>query len=148
MSMNDFANLSKFLLGIPLTEFGIQDLPSDLVSFYFGILDGKAPDPEFQFQLLLQTWQTQFANLSPADQAALLQQNIKDDTDFWKQAQKLIMLWYTGVWDPTSSDPTLKYPDPSQSYPFALVWVVSQSHPRGITKSFGYWQYPPSETQS
>lgn len=144
MSSADFANLSKFLLGIPLPEFGIQDLPSDLVTFYFGILDGK----DAGFQSLLTAWQTSFANLSPADQAALLESNIKDNTPLWQAAQKLIMLWYTGVWDPTSADPTLSQPDPSQSYPFALVWVVSQSHPRGITKSFGYWQYPPSESQS
>lgn len=144
MSIDDFANLSKFLLGIPWPELGIQDLPQELVSFYFGILDGK----DDGFRSLLTAWQTSFAKLSPADQAALLQSNIKGNTDLWKQAQKLIMLWYTGVWDPSSADPALKHPDPSQSYPLALVWVVSQSHPRGVTKSFGYWQYPPSESQS
>jgi hypothetical protein len=143
MSRDDFASLSRFLLGIPLPELGIQDLPPDLVAFYFSILDGND-----DFQSLLTAWQQSFANLSPADQAALLESNIKGNTDLWKQAQRLIMLWYTGVWDPSSDNPALKYPDPSQSYPFALVWVVSQSHPRGVTKSFGYWQYPPSEAQS
>lgn len=143
MSIDDFASLSRFLLGVPLPELGIQDLPQDLVSFYFGILDGK----DDGFTKLMNAW-LPIEGLPASEQAARFERDIKGDPYLWRQAQNLIMLWYTGVWDPASADPALRYPDPSRSYPFALVWVLSQSHPRSVTKSFGYWQYAPSEEQS
>jgi hypothetical protein len=143
--LDDFTNLSKFLLGLPLPDFGIQDLPADLTAFYFQLLSGSG---DADFQALLGAWQIEFTPLTALGQALLLDLNIVANSDLWQRAQKLIMLWYTGVWDPASSNEALKYPDPTRSYPFTLVWVMSQSHPRSITKGFGYWQSPPSESGS
>lgn len=143
MSISDFESLSRFVLGIPLIELGIQDLPQSLVSFYFSILDGK----DDGFAKLIAAW-IPLEGLPASEQAARFESDIQGDPYLWRQAQNLVLLWYTGVWDPQSKDPALQYPDPTQSYPNALVWVLSQAHPRGVTKSFGYWQYPPTEEQS
>ena len=147
MSIADFESLSRFVLGIPLRDFGIDNLPQDLVSFYFGILDGK----DAGFAKLMAAW-IPIEALPASEQAARFDSDIKGDPYLWRQAQNLILLWYTAVWDPQSSDPALNSPDPTKSYPNALVWALSQwpskSHPRGVTKGFGYWQYPPTEEQS
>ena len=142
ISMDDFTDLSKFLLGIPLDDFGISDLPQDLASFYFDIVNGDTG-----FAALMYAW-IPIVGHPASEQEAYFESQIKAAPFLWRQAQNLVMLWYTGVWDPQSSDPALAHPEPNQSYPLALVWTLAQSHPRGVTKSFGYWQYPPSEGQS
>jgi hypothetical protein len=146
MTIDDFTSLSKFLLGVPLPEFGIPDLPSDLVSFYWNILNGK----DAGFARLIAAW-IPIAKLPSDQQTAAFESTIKGNADLWSTAQKVIMLWYTAVWDRSITDrpildPALQYPDPDQSYPYALVWVLSQSHPQGIPQGFGYWQYSPSES--
>lgn len=143
MSIDDFTSLSRFVLGVPLPEYGIRDLPQDLVSFYFSILDGK----DAGFTKLIAAW-APIAALPASEQAACFDREIKGDPYLWRQAQNLILLWYTAVWDPTSADPALAAPDPSRSYPFALVWVLSRSHPRSVPQGFGSWQNAPSEGQS
>lgn len=142
MSIGDFTSLSKFLLGVPLPEYGIGDLPQDLVSFYFDLL-GK----DDGFTKLIAAW-VPIAALPASEQAACFDREIKGDPYLWRQAQNLVLLWYTGVWDPASADPALQYPDPSRSYPFALVWVLSRSHARGVPQGFGSWEHAPSEGQS
>jgi hypothetical protein len=143
MSIDDFRSLSKFLLGVPLPEYGIGDLPQDLVAFYFDILDGK----DAGFTKLIAAW-IPLEGLPASEQVARFEREIQGDPYLWRQAQNLIMLWYTGVWDPGSADPALQYPDPSRSYPFALVWVLSQSHPRSVPQGFGSWEHAPSKAQS
>jgi hypothetical protein len=131
MNQDDFLSLSNFLLGIPLTGYGIMALDPDLVQSYFNLLQNNSVD----LSALLAAWHP-IAGLPPGEQGAHFDSAIKDVRDLWAQAQMLIMLWYTGGWG--------QLPRNAEYYGRALVWVLAQRQQAvGMPKSFGYWQYSP-----
>jgi hypothetical protein len=133
MNEDDFLSLSNFLLGIPLTAYGITALDPNLVQSYLNLLQNNSVD----LSALLAAWHP-IAGLPPSEQPARFDSAIKGVPDLWAQAQLLIMLWYTGVWG--------QLPRNVEYYGRALVWVLAQRQQAvGVPKSFGYWQYIPEQ---
>jgi hypothetical protein len=143
MNQDDFSSLSNFLLGIPLTKYGITALDPALAQSYFDLLRTNGVD----LSALLAAWHP-IAGLPPSEQPVRFASAIQDVLSLWTQAQMLVMLWYTGVWDQSSTISALNSRS-AALYGRTLVWVLTQAqHVAGVQKSFGYWQYDPSEHQS
>jgi hypothetical protein len=135
MNFDDFSSLSGFLTAI-------DGLDNNLVRFYFNLLTTNKVD----LSPLLAAWHP-IASMPPSEQGPAFEQAIRGVEALWTQAQKLTMLWYTGVWDLGCSGPARITRDP-QNYSdnLLLVWVLSQAHPAGVTQGYGVWQFPPEES--
>lgn len=136
MNFADFLSFSNFVLGIPLPQ--VPSLDQGLAQTYFNLLTSNNVD----ITQLLTTWHG--ITLQPKSQwPSLFQTDIASNTTLWPQAIQVTMLWYTGVWDPNSSNSALNSRNPAL-YEQTLVWVLAQAHPMGVPLGFGYWQYPPT----
>ena len=152
MSLNDFLNLSEFLLGIPFQPPlpAITDLDPNLAQTYYTRLisdanasvippGGVTADPNWaispqKMTLMLSTW-SQIAAQPAGQWQSLFNTQVQANASLWPLAQQIVMAWYTGV--------CANVPRTADLYEQTLVWVLAQAHPMGVPLAFGYWQYPP-----
>ena len=155
-ALTNFMGLSSFLIGVPLP--GLQSLDSDLGQSYLNLLNaylqqgpatfdqqfgavetppgsnaGLTPDT---MTTLLNTWQQIAA--AGGDPTAAVNKQIFGNAQLSALAQKIILIWYTGLID--------NIPGPAELYDRALVWSISYAHPMAVPRSFGYWQFDPTAT--
>ena len=64
-------------------------------------------------------------------------------TKYFNLAKRIIMVWYTGIWSPTTinSEPLMIS---GESYKEGLIWQVAETHPAGAKQpGFGSWASKP-----
>ena len=154
--LTNFMGLSSFLIGVPLP--GLQSLDASLGQEYLNQLNaylqqgpaifdqqvGAAETPPSSnaglnagtMTTLLNTWQQIAA--AGGDPTAQVNKQIFGNVQLSSLAQKIILIWYTGLID--------GIPGPADTYDKALVWSLGYAHPMAVPRSFGYWQYDPTTT--
>ena len=96
-NQDDFVSLSNFLIDPAYVSQTYGSISIDWDYFYQQLQQLNQADLS-TLDTLLQTW-APISTLSGDEQANQFKEKILD-TDLWPTVEKLITLYYTGVWDP------------------------------------------------
>jgi len=141
--LNEFLSLSADLTGFDRLEI----MGTGVMAEYLEVLD-QAVSVAVVDRLL-----AVHAGLSDsADRTQGLSDQILDDEQLGPLARNLLVLWYTGAWQPlTSGGPSAGQPGQESprivspaAYMAGLQWRTVAAHPAGaLPPGFGSWSYPP-----
>lgn len=80
---------------------------------------------------------------------AEISSRLMPDANFDGIAKKITVLWYSGMWYPTLSDPNSGYFVSAESYQQGLMWTITGAHPPGAKQpGYGSWADRPLQTPS
>jgi hypothetical protein len=132
-------------ISVELTGFGKKELSATGMpeTYYFTIMKDYDQDEVRAFFKEAQSILNQYDG-NPTGLELGIRQRLFPRSTFKRLAQRIILLWYTGIWTSVLDKEEKSEMVSGEAYVQGLIWAAAETHPAGAKQpGFGSWSTKP-----